>query len=100
MPRIISVRVRSLSSRLLAGVGFLLPACCPQLTFAQPQTGETPQLRFETRHRVNAHGDEFNALARSSDGSRLFIGTERGDIIVWNTATQQTERRLHQSSAV
>jgi hypothetical protein len=33
----------------------------------------TPKFEFAVRHRVNAHGDEFNALAKSSDGQRAYI---------------------------
>ena len=71
-------------------------------SFARAQTiliGEG-DFRFETKHRVNAHGDEFNCLARSADGRRLFTGTEKGDIIVWDLAANRLERTLHQSSGV
>ena len=67
-------------------------------SFARAQTiliGEG-DFRFETKHRVNAHGDEFNCLARSADGRRLFTGTEKGDIIVWDLAANRLERTLHQ----
>lgn len=66
---------------------------------AQAQIGEG-DFKFAVKHRVNAHGDEFNALAKSSDGQRIFTGTEKGDIIVWNVATNRLERTLHQPSAV
>lgn len=64
------------------------------------QTGSIGQLKFEVRHRVNAHGDEFNSLAKSSDGQRLFVGTEKGDIIIWNIGLQRVERKLRQPSPV
>ena len=57
--------------------------CSSVLAQLQIVTGEG-DLRFAPKHRVNAHGDEFNSLAGSSDGQRLFTGTEKGDIIVWN----------------
>ena len=53
------------------------------------------ELQFEITHRVNAHGDEFNGLAKSSDGQHLFTATEKGDIIVWNIAASRVERTLH-----
>ncbi|HEV2834548.1 MAG TPA: family 20 glycosylhydrolase [Pyrinomonadaceae bacterium] len=56
------------------------------------------ELQFEIKHRVNAHGDEFNGLAKSSDGQRLFTATEKGDIIVWNIAANRVERTLQNPS--
>ncbi|HEY0728404.1 MAG TPA: hypothetical protein VGD38_10065, partial [Pyrinomonadaceae bacterium] len=57
-------------------------------------------LKFAAKHRVNAHGDEFNSLTMSPDGQRLFTGTEKGDIIVWNVTTNRLERTLHQPSGI
>jgi WD40 repeat protein len=67
--------------------------------FAQRQR-ENYEVTFETKRRVNAHGDEFNALAKSADDQRLFTATEKGDIIVWNIAANRLERTLHQPSPV
>ena len=78
---------------------FLLFVLISSTAFAQRQIGEG-DFKFEIQHRVNAHGDEFNALAKSSDGQRLFTGTEKGDILVWNIAANRLERTLHQPSAV
>lgn len=67
--------------------------------FAQTQFGEG-DFKFDAKHRVNAHGDEYNSLAKSSDGQRLFTGTEKGDIIVWKITANRLERTLHQPSAI
>ncbi|HXQ73130.1 MAG TPA: WD40 repeat domain-containing protein, partial [Pyrinomonadaceae bacterium] len=67
--------------------------------FAQTQFGEG-DFKFDAKHRVNAHGDEYNSLAKSSDGQRLFTGTEKGDIIVWNITANRLERTLHQPSPI
>ena len=67
---------------------------------SRSQSGDTGELRFSVRHRVNAHGDEFNSLAKSSNGQRLFIGTEKGEIIIWDIARKQAERKLRQPSPV
>jgi len=80
-------------------IAILLVALNSSVTFSQRQIG-SGDFKFEVKHRVNAHGDEFNALAQSSDGQRLFTGTEKGDIIVWNVATNRLERTLHQPSAI
>ena len=64
------------------------------------QDAGNEELRFAPKHRVNAHGNEFNGLAKSADGRRLFIATEKGEIIVWNIALGQAERTLRQPSAV
>src|SRR5215211_5415692 len=81
-------------------LGLLCVAFHPCFALAQTILTGEGDFRFETKHRVNAHGDEFNSLARSVDGRRLFTGTEKGDIIVWDLATSRVERTLHQPSAV
>jgi WD40 repeat protein len=80
---------------MLLVVGLAGPA-----TRAKQDRAERQELKLETTRRVNAHGNEFNAVAKSSDGKRLFIATEKGDIIVWNIATRRAERTLHQPSPV
>ena len=64
------------------------------------QGGDDSEFVFQLKHRVNAHGDEFNALAKSSDGKRLFIGTEKGELIVWNILANRLERTLHQPTPI
>jgi len=59
------------------------------------QTTPRQELHFEPEHRAIAHGNEFNALALSADERRLFIGTEKGEIIVWNISEQLVERKLN-----
>ena len=80
-------------------IGILFLALTSSLTLAQTTIGEG-ELKFEVKHRINAHGDEFNALAMSSDRQRLFTGTEKGDVIVWNVSTNRLERTLHQPSVI
>lgn len=82
-------------------IGALLVALNYSSVFAQLQilTGEG-DFKLAAKHRVNAHGDEFNALTRSTDGQRIFTGTEKGDIIVWNVTANRLERTLHQSSGI
>ena len=66
----------------------------------RPQGPEGGELVFEGIRRVNAHGDEFNGLAKSVDGQRVFVATEKGNIIIWNITSQRIERTLQQPSAV
>lgn len=80
-------------------INLLLFVSFASTIFAQRQIGEG-DFKFDVKHRVNAHGDEFNALAKSSDGQRIFTGTEKGDVIVWNVAANRLERTLHQPSPV
>lgn len=85
--------------RAIVAVFGLLIAVSVSLVLAQrPQ--EDQELNFEVERRINAHGDEFNGLAKSSDGKRLFTATEKGEIIVWNTAANRVERTLQQPSAL
>lgn len=58
------------------------------------------ELDFDGRHRINAHGTEFNGLAMSADRERLFVATEKGHTIVWNIAAGRVEQRLDQSQPV
>ena len=84
--------------RTSAAIGALLLVLSIALVFAQ-EPGEKYDLTFEPERRVNAHGDEFNALSKSSDGKRIFTATEKGEIIVWNIATNHLERTLRQPTA-
>jgi WD40 repeat protein len=59
-----------------------------------------PQSPFTIHHRVVAHGDEFNAIAMSADGGRLFIGTEKGEVLIWSISDNRIVRRLNQGSPV
>jgi WD40 repeat protein len=55
---------------------------------------------FHLKQRVNAHGDEFMAVRMTSDGSRLIIGTEKGEILVWNISLGRITQRLKQQGPV
>jgi WD40 repeat protein len=80
-------------------IGILLVAFSASLTLAQSVIGQG-DFQFEVKHRVNAHGDEFNALAVGSDRQRLFVGTEKGAVIIWNVAGNRLEKTLHQPSGI
>ena len=82
----------------LASILCITLFCC--ISVVQAQSGDDASLTFVTKHRVNAHGDEFNSLAKTADGRFAIIGTEKGDLIVWNLAAQKIERTLHQPSAI
>jgi len=77
-------------ARVISSLAVLL-LTFPFSSVKAPSQSEDGELTFEIKHRVTAHGDEFNALAKNSDGQRLFIGTEKGEIIVWNIASQRAE---------
>ena len=64
------------------------------------KTSLEDDYRFEIERRINAHGDEFMALAQTSDGRYLIIGTESGKLIVWGIAERRILRQLDQGSAV
>src|SRR2546428_178737 len=51
-------------------------------------------------HRINAHGDEFMSLSLTSDGRRLVIGTEKGELIVWGIVERKILSQFHQGSPV
>ena len=86
--------------RLLVMLTLLAFAFAGPVTTAQQGKPDRQELKLETTQRVNAHGNEFNALAKSADGKRLFIATEKGDIIVWNIVLRRAERTLHQPGPV
>ena len=67
---------------------------------AQSKSQDEPELSFDGKHRINAHGNEFNALAKSSDEQRLFVASENGEIIVWNIAAAKVEQTLRQPRPV
>jgi WD40 repeat protein len=76
-----------------------IPALCLLAFLVSGRLGAAP-VDFHISHRVNVHGDEFKSLARTSDGSRLVIGTEKGEVIVWSIADRRILKRLQQGSPV
>jgi hypothetical protein len=55
---------------------------------------------FRIAHWINAHGDEPMAMAQSADGKSLVIGTEKGEILVWDIAGRRISKRLTQGEPV
>src|SRR5689334_14382237 len=56
--------------------------------------------RFEVERRLNAHGDEFMALAQTTDGRYLIVGGESGKLLIWSLAERRIIKQLDQGSAV
>ena len=56
--------------------------------------------RFEVERRLNAHGDEFMALAQTTDGRYLIVGGESGKLLIWNLAERRIVKQLDQGCAV
>lgn len=46
------------------------------------------------RQRINAHGDEFNAIALNASETRLAVGTEKGELIIWDLVGDKLERKF------
>ena len=67
--------------------------------FAIP-TQDGDDWRFEVERRVNAHGDEYMALAQTTDGRYLIVGTESGKLLIWSLAERRIVKQLDQGSAV
>lgn len=51
-------------------------------------------------HRANFSGNEFEAIDRSQDGRWLYVGTEKGLLLVWNVATRSVEKQLDQGQPI
>jgi len=92
--------ISTLSQRFIRTLLFLSITLSYSSWPASSQIADNPSLSFAPKHRVNAHGDEFNSLARTADGRFAIIGTEKGDLLLWNLTSQKIERTLHQPSAV
>jgi len=84
--RIVSMLIRS-----------VLIITLPVILVAAP---DERQFDFHVLHRVVAHGDEFNSVLLSEDGERLFIGTEKGEVLIWSIPDRRIVRRLNQGSPV
>ncbi|RPJ55075.1 MAG: hypothetical protein EHM23_27360 [Acidobacteria bacterium] len=70
------------------------------LGFGIFQGAAAATLEPKLRQRLNAHGDEFNCLVKSDDGKRLIIGTEKGDLIVWDIVGKTVVRTLNQGAPI
>src|SRR5205085_5955272 len=91
------------SSKPLRTVFVLLltgPIWLTNVLVAHAQEDAPADFDFHITHRINAHGDEFNSLALSADGRRVVVGTEKGEVVVWNVAAGRVERRLVQGAPV
>lgn len=66
------------------------------------QDDEEKEMFSQLRHtrRINAHGDEFTTMDMSPDKKRLAIGTEKGDVIIWNIETAKLEKQFHQGHPI
>lgn len=83
---------------LAAALQLFLFASAPCAAAARQGPGEGFDLHV--MRRVNAHGDEYNSIAATPGAGRLVIGTEGGELVVWDTAAGRVERRLRQGSPV
>jgi len=67
---------------------------------SQATTQDENDYRFDVERRLNAHGDEFMALAQTTDGRYLIVGAESGKLIIWSLAERRIVKQLDQGSAV
>ncbi len=65
---------------------------------ADEEKGIFSQLRHTRR--INAHGDEFTSMDMSPDKKRLAIGTEKGEVIIWNIENAKIEKQFHQGRPI
>lgn len=63
-------------------------------------TPDEDEYGFEVDRRLNAHGDEFMALAQTTDGRFLIVGTESGKLMIWSIAERRMLKQMDQGSPV
>jgi WD40 repeat protein len=90
--------MRGLSSVLVLLVALATCATFSSVVAAQDEGEGENNLRLSRR--VNAHGDEYMGVAATNDGRRLVVGTEKGEVLVWNLAERRFVRRFQQGSPV
>src|SRR5689334_23845748 len=82
----------------------LVAICIALFTAAGAYSAATPRdeddYGFEVERRINAHGDEFMALAQTSDGRYLIVGAESGKLLIWSVAERRIVKQLDQGSPV
>ena len=64
------------------------------------ETRADDEYSFEVERRINAHGDEFMALAQTTDGRYLIVGAESGKLLIWSVVERRIVKELDQRSAV
>src|SRR5690242_20689312 len=64
------------------------------------ETRADDEYSFEVERRINAHGDEFMALAQTTDGRYLIVGAESGKLLIWSVVERRIVKELDQGSAV
>ena len=77
-------------------------SACLVLLMTIPATSKADDKEyvFEVQRRINAHGDEFMAVALTKDERYLIIGAESGKLIVWDIAQKRIVKELDQGSPV
>lgn len=74
--------------------------CAAAGTSSTPLTRDEDDYGFAVERRINAHGDEFMALAQTTDGRYLVVGAESGKLLIWSIAERRIVKQLDQGSAV
>ena len=88
--------MRTLSLKAIGAICVALLACLTSTAV----TRDEDDYGFEVARRLNAHGDEFMALAQTSDGRYLIVGAESGKLLIWSIAERRILKQLDQGSAV
>lgn len=91
---------RCLLLSLTLVLSFIAVAClfANRRTVAAQDDGN--DLTFAVSNRVNVHGDEYMCLALMKDEQNLVVGTERGELIIWNTTSSKAIHRFNQESPI
>ena len=85
-----------LSSKTFGAICIALLTCITSAAI----TRDEDDYDFVVERRLNAHGDEFMALAQTSDGRYLIVGAESGKLLIWSIAERRIVKQLDQGSAV
>ena len=85
------------SRPIMAIIFLLLAATLNPFVYALPAED---RYKFEIERRINAHGNEFMAIALTADAKRLIVGTESGDLIVWGIPERRIVTQFNQRSPV
>lgn len=86
--------------KLFFRIAFSVAVLATVTVALQARPSDENDYSFEVERRINAHGDEFMAIAQTADGRFLIVGTESGKLIIWSIAERRIVKQLDQGSPV
>ncbi len=85
--------------RVTIAVAFLIAANSTSGIAVHP-TQQEETLRLQLERSFHAHGDAFNGIVLVENETKLVIGSQKGNLLVWSIPEQKIIRQFKQGSSI